>query len=55
MVYNFTGNGAVQGVLVISDGTKGGTIGILWSTAAFNAVLNVLSGDQLRVTYTIQL
>lgn len=50
-----TSPGALWGIMVIADTTKSGTSGILWSTAPFNAVLNVLVGDLLNVTYTIQL
>lgn len=53
--FDFTATGIVQGIFAVSDGTKSGNIGTLWSTASFNAPLNVESGDQLRVTYTVQL
>jgi hypothetical protein len=55
VVYNFDGSGTIWGIFVISDITKGGTIGILWSVAPFGAPIPVLINDNLRVTYTIQL
>jgi len=44
----------VRGLFLISDNTKGGTIGTLFSTAAFtggNQIVN--NGDTLKVTYTV--
>lgn len=56
VVFTFaTSPGAVWGIFVVGDISKTGTTGILWSTAAFNAVLPVQVGDVLNVTYTIQL
>jgi hypothetical protein len=44
----------VKGLFVISDNTKGGTTGTLFSTAAFTGGTQVVnSGDTLKVTYTI--
>ena len=54
-VFDFTGSGSVQGILITGDPTKLGTGVLLWSTAAFAAPLAVTTGDQLRVTYTVQL
>ena len=54
-VFDFTGSGSVQGIFITGDPTKAGTGVLLWSTAAFAAPLAVTTGDQLRVTYTIQL
>jgi hypothetical protein len=47
--------GSVYGIFITADGTKSGTGAILWSTAAFTAPLSVSPGDQLKVTYTVQL
>lgn len=43
----------VYGIFVVSDSTKSGTTGTLWSTAAFGSTVSVQSGDSLRVTYTV--
>ncbi len=53
LTFTFNATGVIQGIFVITDGTKGGNIGLLWSTASFNTTLNVQSGDILRVTYTV--
>jgi hypothetical protein len=58
VVFDFagiTGTATVQGIFVVSSITKGGTDGLLWSSASFLAPLTVQTGDQLRVTYTVQL
>jgi hypothetical protein len=44
---------AIKGIFIISDDTKGGSTGTLWSTAAFGSVVNVQNGDTLKVTYTL--
>ena len=44
---------ALHGVFIVSNFLKLGTSGTLWSTVAFASVINVVSGDQLRVTYTL--
>jgi hypothetical protein len=54
-VYDFTGSGSVYGIFITGDPTKNGTGELLWSTAGFAAPLAVTTGDQLRVTYTVQL
>lgn len=48
-------NGTLQGIFVISDGTKGGTVGTLWATALFSAPLVCSVGDTLNLTYAVQL
>lgn len=45
--------GEVKGVAVTSSNTKSGTVGTLWSTAAFSSNATVTSGDTLKITYTI--
>jgi hypothetical protein len=51
--FDMTGSGTVKGIFVTSNNTKGGTSGILWSTALFSADVPVVNGDQLKITYTI--
>jgi hypothetical protein len=44
----------VKGLFLISDSTKGGTTGTLFSTAAFTGGTQAVnSGDTLKVTYTV--
>ena len=52
---NFTSAGTVYGLFIISDSTVGGTSGTLFSAAAFSSPISVLSGDQMRVTYSLQI
>lgn len=53
MEYSFKDSGAIRGVFIADDSTLGGTTGNLWSTALFSSVLNVISGDFLRLVYTV--
>lgn len=51
--FNINGSGTVKGIFVTSNSTKGGTTGTLWATALFSGDVAVVSGDQLKVTYTV--
>jgi len=48
-------NTIVKGIGVCSDSTKSGTTGKLWSTGLFSTDQTMLNGDQLKVTYTVNL
>lgn len=50
-----TAAGTLQGIFLISDGTKNGTTGILWATALFSSPLVAEDGDTLKITYATQL
>ena len=56
-VYNVNATATVGGAFLISNDTKGGTTGILFSAADFSAPgdRNVSSGDTITVTYTFSL
>lgn len=56
-VFNINAPGTVGGAFLISDNTKGGTGGTLFSASDFAAPgdRNVDSGDTLSVTYTFSL
>jgi hypothetical protein len=43
----------IKGLFITSSLTKGGTTGVLWSTGAFGAAVPMVSGDTLKITYTI--
>ncbi len=43
----------IKGIFITSVSTKGGSTGVLWSTAAFGSTVGVGSGDTLKVTYTL--
>jgi len=43
----------VKGIFIASNNTKGGSTGVLWSTAAFDSTVDVVNGDTLRVTYEV--
>ena len=54
--HNMTNGSAltVKGLFLISDSTKGGTSGVLFSTAAFTGGTQAVNnGDTLKVTYTV--
>lgn len=45
----------VKGIGVTSDNTKSGTAGKLWSTGLFTSDQTLLNGDQLKITYTVNI
>lgn len=49
-----SGSIAVKGLFVASVSTKGGTTGILWSTAVLAAVRNLAAGQALEVIYRLR-
>ena len=55
--FSMNGTATVGGAFLISNNTKGGTTGVLFSAADFAAPgdRNVVSGDTLSVTYTFSL
>lgn len=50
--FNINASGSVRGIFVVSNNTKGGTTGKLWSTGVFTAV-PIVNGDQVKITYTL--
>jgi hypothetical protein len=53
MTFTASATAAVKGFFVASNSTKGGTTGTLWCTGLFDAVRNVLDGDEIKLTYTV--
>jgi hypothetical protein len=56
-VFSINGTTTVGGAFLISNNTKGGTTGVLFSAADFSAPgdRSVVNGDTLNVTYTFSL
>jgi hypothetical protein len=52
-VFTMTAAGTLKGIFIVSDATKGGTAGTLWSTALYGVPPVVNNGDIIRNTYTI--
>lgn len=52
-VFSFTSPAVIHGVFVVSDSTKGGTTGQLWSQAVFTTDETMSPGEDLRVYYTL--
>lgn len=50
--FTFNATKTIYGAFLISDNTKSGTSGTLFSAAKFSAAKSVVSGDQLLLTYT---
>lgn len=50
--FTFNATKNVYGAFLISDATKGGTSGVLFSAARFTAAKAVVATDQLLLTYT---
>jgi len=46
---------SILGLMVSDSNTKGGTTGMLWSTALFSSAKPVVTADTFRVTYTLRL
>lgn len=55
MAFSITGSGTLKGGFIVSNNTKGGSTGILWSSVLFAADIPVNNGDTVNVTYTINL
>jgi len=43
----------LKGIFIVDNATKSGTSGTLWSTAAFASTVAAVSGDTLKITYTV--
>lgn len=43
----------IKGAFLVSNSTKGGTSGILWSTGLFSVAQSLINGQTLRLTYTL--
>jgi hypothetical protein len=50
--FNINATGTIAGAFLVTNSTKGGTTGTLYSAGSFASNRSVLSGDTLNVTYT---
>jgi hypothetical protein len=50
--FNINATGTIAGAFLVTNSTKGGTTGTLYSAGSFATNRSVLSGDTLNVTYT---
>ena len=55
VVFAINGTVAIKGAFIVSNSTKNGTTGVLWATGALSAVQNLVSGQNLKITYTCTL
>lgn len=53
VTFTINATGTLYGMFVVSNSTKSGTSGTLWSTAAFNTTKSVSNGDTVKLTYTL--
>jgi hypothetical protein len=51
--FSISGSGTVKGAFLVSNNTKSGTTGTLWSTGVFASPPTVANGETLKVTYTL--
>ncbi len=51
--FDINASGTVKGMFLTSNSTKSGTSGKLWATGLFSADVPVVSGDQIKGTYTV--
>jgi hypothetical protein len=49
--FTFTSNAVIVGVFLVSNSTKGGTSGVLWSTALYATPRSVIAGQTLTLNY----
>lgn len=52
-VFTMSGTAHIKGSGLISNSTKGGTTGLLWSEGAFGSVQDLVAAQALRVNYTL--
>ena len=51
--FTMNSTAAIKGIFITSNNTISGTTGTLWATAAFASVVNVVSADVFKITYTV--
>lgn len=53
MVFTASGSITIKGAFLVSNSTKGGSTGQLWSTGSFSAAQALTVGQTLSVTYSL--
>jgi hypothetical protein len=53
IVFSMVTTVTVQGLIIVSQSTKGGTSGLMWSAASFPTPLPTVNLDELRCTYNL--
>lgn len=53
MTFTMTAPATLQGLLLASNSSKGGTTGLLWSTGAFDSPESLQQGEVLRLFYDL--
>lgn len=51
--FNMNATNSIKGSFIVSNNTKGGATGILWTTGLFATALAVVNGDQVKLTYNL--
>lgn len=51
--FSISGSGTVKGAFLVSNNTKSGATGTLWSTGVFSNPPTVANGETLKVTYSL--
>ena len=51
--FSISGSGTIKGGFLVSNSTKSGTTGTLWSTGVFANPPTVANGETLKVTYSL--
>lgn len=51
--FSISGGGTVKGAFLVSNSTKNGTTGVLWSHGVFSNPPVVANGETLKVTYSL--
>lgn len=51
--FTMSGSAAIKGAILISNSTKGGSTGQLWSEGPFGVVQSLVTSQVLRVNYTL--
>jgi hypothetical protein len=52
--FNYVAEGTLEGILVSSDATKGGSIGTLWATGVFAASRVIPAGTAINIIYQVE-
>ena len=54
VTFNYVAEGTLEGILVSSDNTKGGTTGTLWATGVFASSRVIPAGTAINIVYQVE-